>query len=127
MTTHCPSCTCTPSANEFREIAEWDWVYTDADDYDLLHHVADGADWQTLDADWGGAATLTCGLDGYVHIPGMGSRMTTPRCLQCCDQTGMPHGTGSPKNDDACRPLAKARIAHIAAEASAAHTDGTPQ
>lgn len=38
-------------------------------------------------------------------IPGIGSRLAAPRCKQCCDALGLPHGNGSPKNDAECRRL----------------------
>jgi hypothetical protein len=51
------------------------------------------------------------GLTGWLSIPGLFSRMGKERCKHCCRMTGMPQGTGSPKNDDACRPLVEQRIA----------------
>lgn len=40
-----------------------------------------------------------------LHIPGIGSRMSLPRCRQCCRALGLPPGSGSPKNDDECRRI----------------------
>lgn len=47
-----------------------------------------------------------CGanLSGVV-IPGVLTRLATPRCGRCCDALGYPRGVGSPKNDPACRAL----------------------
>jgi hypothetical protein len=50
---------------------------------------------------------LCCGRMStvWLHIPGLGTRLATPRCQGCCRARGYPQGAGSPKNDDACRAL----------------------
>jgi hypothetical protein len=93
-----------------REIAEWDWVVTktwsrlhaplDWDDPDEEMHVEDGR--------------TVCGHSGLLLVPGVFTRMGAMRCKHCCRMTGMPPGRGSPKNDDACRPIAEQRIAALA-------------
>jgi hypothetical protein len=95
------------AAARFREIAEWDWiVFT----YSRVLHAAKTfaviPDWE-VSAD----GITACGRAGRFHIPGMGTRMSYPRCTRCCVALGYPPGTGSPKNDPACRPLVEARLA----------------
>lgn len=54
----------------------------------------------------GGGITLACGRTvEAVYIPGVGSRMGSRRCGTCCVRSGLPLGTGSPKNDPACRRI----------------------
>lgn len=49
---------------------------------------------------------LACGRTAAaLFIPGIGSRLSLPRCTGCCRATGMKPGIGSPKNDDACRAV----------------------
>ena len=87
------------------DLSEWDWVVGAED---LLHHM-NTDDW---DDETGGPGVTTCGLSyDWWCIPGIFTRMGAMRCEQCCDALGYPHGKGSPKNDDACRPLVEARIA----------------
>lgn len=54
-----------------------------------------------LDAfrDGGITTRVACGQDNTWRWPGMISRMALPRCPGCCDQLGIPHGTGAPAND----------------------------
>ncbi len=94
-------------SDTWRTIAEWDWVRLG--NGDRLHAVAT----VTNDADeqWYGIGTTECGLGGEMHIPGILSRMAATRCRRCCDRTGMPQGDQSPKNVEACRPLAERRAA----------------
>ena len=94
--------TATDYEAELRRIAEFDWVY--AGRYDRLHSPAeatyDVAAWALRDV------TMACGWRvETASIPGMFSRMNLPRCSRCGDKVGLPHGDGSPKNDDACRIL----------------------
>ena len=100
--------------SDFQGLAEWDWVYSPVNRYRTLHAITE-ADWDTLDREWGGHAVMACGREGRVSIPGMFSRMGANRCRACCKAMGFPTGKGSPKNDDACRPLVEARLAAFAA------------
>lgn len=88
-------------------LMEWDWVYGFVDDHEELHYLVDH-DWD--DNDVHGPGTSACGVDGDWSIPGMGSRMGSMRCGKCCTVMGFPPGKGSPKNDDACRPLVELRL-----------------
>lgn len=49
---------------------------------------------------------LACGRTATrLAVPGMFSRLSLPRCAQCCRALGGPEGNGSPKNDDRWRAL----------------------
>lgn len=96
-------------ADEFRTLAEWDWVYTSTGD--RLHHFAELLD--DTDAGLAGVNAVgraTCGLTNRFFIAGLISRLSMARCARCCDRLGWPRGVGSPKNDDALRPLVRARL-----------------
>ena len=96
--------------SEWRTTAEWDWVefpngealhaplWTFSEDEDGCH--ADGF--------------VACRRGGRLWIPGLGARLSAPRCKQCCRAVGIPEGVGSPKNDDALRPFIEARLQEIA-------------
>lgn len=115
----------TDAASEFRTLAEWDWVYTATGD--RLHHCAEVLD--DTDAGLAGVNAVgrtTCGIQGRFFIPGMLSRMGMDRCARCCDRLGWPRGTGSPKNDDALRPLVEARIGGQGYEARDPYAEGLP-
>jgi hypothetical protein len=99
--------------SEWRQVAEWDWVWHTAKDGgegadDLLHAVA--ATTNDCDEDWFGVGYTECGLVGELTIPGIGGRMTAERCPVCCDVVGMPYGVQSPKNVDECRSIAEERV-----------------
>lgn len=101
-------------SSEWREIAEWDWVWYRAPEGkegadDLLHAVA--STHNDCDEDWFGVGSTECELEGTLHIPGIFSRMAATRCPKCCDKLGMPQGDQSPKNIDECRPVVEARLA----------------
>ena len=49
--------------------------------------------------------TTACGRRLTVMVPGIFTRTGAQRCRRCCEATGMPDGTGSPKNDPRCRAL----------------------
>lgn len=90
-----------------RRTAEWDWVVTSS--YRRLH-----APLEFDDPGYDGydeAGRTLCGRTGHLSIPGVFTRMGAERCRHCCRMTGMPAGTGSPKNDAACRPIAETRVA----------------
>lgn len=96
----------TPDELVSRELAEWDWVVTPS--WRLLHapKVFDDPSYDGFVEDGG---TL-CGRQGHLSIPGALTRMAARRCSHCCRITGMPEGTGSPKNDPVCRPVAEDRV-----------------
>lgn len=94
---------------DWTSVAEWDWVQLQ--NRLTLHHMAAMDDLESAELEWGGDGVTTCGLRGYLMIPGLFSRTGCRRCTKCCDALGWPRGTGSPKNDSALRPLADARLA----------------
>ncbi len=107
----------------WRETAEWDWVLVGSHGT-RLHAVARVIDPDAVEREWGGHGTVECGRGGYLTIPGIGARMSAKRCDRCCDLTGMPRGSRSPKNTGAeCRPVVQARLDDLAREAQGG-TDG---
>lgn len=89
-------------AQELRTLARYDWVTLAS--ARRLHHAV------TFEVDVEGWCYLNvvtaCGLRrDQAWIPGVFTRMSTERCTRCCDVSGYPHGTGSPKNDEACRDI----------------------
>lgn len=103
-----------PPLTDDQRLAEWDWLITP--DGNRLHHARLNADLADYLTD-GGVENiiLTCGRwVGWASIPGLFARMGAYRCQRCCDRIGYPRGKGSPKNDDACRPLVEARIGGVA-------------
>jgi len=86
----------------FRGYVKLDWLYFGR--YNRLHAPAD---YDVDEFNWRAEnVTLACGRHtATAWIPGVFSRMETPRCAQCCDALGLPRGVGSPKNDDECRVL----------------------
>lgn len=99
--------------DDFIGWARVDWLVTRR--WKFLHAVPDDAWTPENKADmaaWGvwSPARLACGqVARSLFIPGMFSRGGfgggLPRCTGCCRALGMPAGTGSPKNDDACRAV----------------------
>ncbi len=91
-----------------RELAELDWVVAPTG-RGVLHHIAesepDEDEWRFDNVVTSCDRKMTA-----AYIPGLFTRMGAKRCDRCCDRVGYPRGIGSPKNDDACRPLMKARI-----------------
>lgn len=97
--------TTTDDADTLMGYARFDWVCGGRGER-RLHGVRSAEpnpwDWRFEDV------TYACGRkpkDGLAWIPGMFSRMGVDRCTQCCNALGLPHGTGSPKNDKACRKI----------------------
>lgn len=79
------------------------WVETAADDWAALH-------WPNAytprDETSVAAALFGCGATAdRAHIPGLSSRISSPRCEGCCDAAELPRGFGSPVNDEACQRL----------------------
>ena len=87
-------------------IGEWDWWLLGQGE--RLHHALT---WDPQGETFGHGFT-SCGRGGMLSIPGMFTRMGAERCRKCCERMGYPQGTGSPKNDDACRPLVEAHEPH---------------
>lgn len=57
------------------------------------------------------AILLGCGrITPLVSFPAAWQRTDAERCPGCCDALRYPHGTGSPVNDDGCRPVLVARF-----------------
>lgn len=100
--------------SDWREIAEWDWVVLGYGQ--VLHAVRTVTN--DADEDWFADGDTECGRTGEMHIPGIMARMGADRCRRCCDRTGMPRGRQSPKNVEACRPIAEDRIAALAGDRS---------
>lgn len=91
-------------AADLMRYARVDWVY--AKPWRVLHAMGEGAADVDLWAYTG--VRFACGekpKGGEAHIPGILSRMHLPRCPGCCAATGLPVGTGSPKNDRQCRAI----------------------
>lgn len=89
-------------AETLTRYARVDWVAFG--NWDRLHNaiefVADAHEWCYLDV------LTACGLRrDRAFVPGIFTRTGAERCAHCCDRSGFPRGTGSPKNDDACRAL----------------------
>lgn len=96
-------------SEELLLLAEWDWVITDVGE--CLHHLAAFDDPIQAGKSWGGSGTTSCGRHSlWLMIPGYFTRGGARRCGRCCKAVGYPPGYGSPKNDDACRPLVEARL-----------------
>lgn len=92
---------------------DYNWL-TCSDKEDLLHHAHLSRKRAKRCQNNGGIydepVTLDCGLTvTTVLIPGMSARGGfgggLPRCKKCCAATGLPEGTGSPKNSDECRRI----------------------
>lgn len=87
--------------SQLEELARFDWLYAPTR-WDKLHAPVEGV----FDEDeWNAQhVTFACGWKTETaFIPGMFSRMGSPRCARCCDKLGYPRGVGSPKNDQGCR------------------------
>jgi hypothetical protein len=108
--------TCTGAADaledpaRFAAITRVDWVVSKG--WNRLHALPYGPWTAEQAADiaqlWmlPGPVRLACGRTAALAcIPGFGTRMSARRCPGCCRATGLPPGTGSPKNDAACRVI----------------------
>lgn len=92
---------------ELRSLAEWDWLITNRGN--VLHHPHSGD--PNPDVMGYHDVQFSCGRTSrWAWIPGVFTRMGAKRCDRCCDRLGYPRGKGSPKNDDACRPLVERRV-----------------
>jgi hypothetical protein len=93
--------------DDFREIARYDWLVSKTGQQ--LH----SAGRYTFDPNWMAAeVTFACGrTTDMAFIPGMGDRLSAPRCDGCCDATGFPRGVGSPKNNNECRRMLGLEVA----------------
>ena len=93
--------------SDLQWLAEWDWLIGPG--ATVLHHPAAG-EWDN--DEWvAESIAYTCGVvASWARIPGISERLGRKRCARCCDRLGYPRGVGSPKNDDACRPLVEERL-----------------
>lgn len=92
---------------EFIELARHHWLVTPRGN---RLHSADITEehWAGIAEEWAitDPVQLACGRwVNWIGIPGVLSRMGVERCRACCRATGLPEGTGSPKNDQACRAI----------------------
>lgn len=62
-----------------------------------LHRVAEVDLW-ALERDASAPGSAVCGRAGELCIPGIFSRMGSPRCARCCAVVGIPRGHGAPFN-----------------------------
>lgn len=97
--------------HEIRILGEWDWWMLPT--WSRLHAATEFeyVAWAV------GNGTTACGRHGVLTIPGIFTRMDAWRCRQCCRALSYPPGQGSPKNDDACRPLVEQRLRRFTHEA----------
>jgi hypothetical protein len=98
--------------NSDRQLVEWDWLITY---YATRLHFAEFTDDEATQLVMHGISDgklrYICGFTGTdARIPGFFERQAVQRCKRCCDLLGYPQGIGSPKNDNATRPLVQARI-----------------
>lgn len=91
---------------------DFDWLITAEEDQ--LHHATLTRERAKECEERGGIydepVRFDCGLTATTAlIPDVFSRGGfgggLPRCLACCEATGLPHGTGSPKNNPECRAI----------------------
>ena len=88
--------------DDLMEVARIDWLLTAFGR--TLHGLTVGD--PITDHWWFESVQFACGLDRrYGYVPGMFTRMGAKRCFKCCDKLGLPHGTGSPRNDPECRKI----------------------
>ncbi len=95
--------------SEFLDLIEWTWCQTANG---LLLHAVHSFDGDDDLFPIGGTGVTVCGVKARLDIPGLLSGLGAPRCRKCCRLLGWPDGDGSPKNDDALRPLAEQRMGH---------------
>lgn len=62
-----------------------------------MHRVA-AIWWEEPDEGIRGPGRTVCGAEGFLHMPGIFSRMSARRCPLCCDALGIPRGYGAPFN-----------------------------
>jgi hypothetical protein len=96
--------------SDWREAAEFNWLVFTAS-WSRLHALNIGSPAPSPSCV---KTTTECGRSGSMRVPGLFSRDAhggLPRCLHCCERTGMPIGRGSPKNGSKkCRAIAQKRI-----------------
>lgn len=101
----------TPKLTEDEILLEWDWLITP--NGQRLHYAGLNRELAADLTYYGMVENIFLACGRWVEsasIPGIFTRMGAERCQLCCDRLGYPRGKGSPKNDDACRPLVEAKI-----------------
>lgn len=106
-----PALTAGRRALQVHILGEWDWWQT-PDGFRL--HAAVVVEYNAdFDPCGYGATLCRPRRRTWLSIPGLLSRMSSPRCSHCCRILGYPHGSGSPKNDRRCRPSVVARLRQL--------------
>jgi hypothetical protein len=75
---------------------DWRQRWLQISNRSTLHRVS-SITWADNDEIWGHGATA-CGEFATLHMPGIFSRMWSPRCRVCCHVAGVPPGDGAPWN-----------------------------
>jgi hypothetical protein len=74
-------------------------VFPDGRRKPVLHRLAEIDWWEPADDEMiRGDGVTVCGKRGFLHMPGVLSRIGLPRCGACCRLTGVPGGDGAPWN-----------------------------
>jgi hypothetical protein len=69
----------------------------------VLHRVA-VIEWEDDEDMIAGDGVVLCGRKGWLHMPGIFSRMDLKRCPKCCRLMGIPQGDGAPFNANILEP-----------------------
>lgn len=69
----------------------------------LLHRVA-AMQWEDAEDMVAGDGETLCGRKGWLHMPGIFSRMEQRRCSMCCKLMGIEGGEGNPYNQGIYEP-----------------------
>lgn len=66
-----------------------------------LHRVSEIKWWDDGEREMiRGDGVAVCGQRGFMHMPGIFSRMGAQRCPRCCKALGIPNGDGAPYNTE---------------------------
>ena len=66
----------------------------------VLHRVSEMPDYWFADGGFaGGRGRTVCGVRSRLIMPGLFSRLGSPRCRRCCRIVGVPYGDRVPFND----------------------------
>lgn len=91
---------------DIHDVTTWAWLQTGGRAISLHYcHGVTHDDWEEI-SDGGKVLTTACGKRLEMRIPGVLSRMFSPRCRSCCKALGIPQGYGTPWNanlEDAMR------------------------